>query len=295
MTTDLDVTRIVRLWLRTDEHDSAERVLDNVLGLLDATPQRRPWWSARRNTHMNAIAKFALGAAAVVVAAVLAINLMPYSRNLGPGAATTSPSLAATASPSASESAPPIPPAGPLDTGRRHSFTLEGVPFTLTVPTGDWVSNGEFGMGKSVGVGPEGAGFIFWKDDANGIFSDPCGQVKMPEVGPSAGALAMAITRIPGIKLVRSPSDITVGGRPAWFVAIRIPENIPCDAQQFYLWYDSNDPSQARFATATGSTIRVWIIDVDGVRVQIDAETYMGAGPEPAQEIQQIIDSIRFE
>ena len=48
MDTERDVTRIVRSWLRTDEHESADRVLDNVLALLDATPQRRSWWPARR-------------------------------------------------------------------------------------------------------------------------------------------------------------------------------------------------------------------------------------------------------
>ena len=30
MTTDRDMTRIVRSWLRTDEHESADRVLDGV-------------------------------------------------------------------------------------------------------------------------------------------------------------------------------------------------------------------------------------------------------------------------
>ena len=48
MSTERDVTRIVRSWLRTDEHESADRVLDTVLDLLDATPQRRSWWPARR-------------------------------------------------------------------------------------------------------------------------------------------------------------------------------------------------------------------------------------------------------
>ena len=43
-----DTTRIVRSWLRMDEHESADRVLDVVLDSLDATPQRRPWWPARR-------------------------------------------------------------------------------------------------------------------------------------------------------------------------------------------------------------------------------------------------------
>ncbi|MGH2462494.1 MAG: hypothetical protein ACRDFZ_02565 [Candidatus Limnocylindria bacterium] len=44
-----------------------------------------------------------------------------------------------------------------------------------------------------------------------------------------------------------------------------------------------------------GSTIYVWIIDVDGTLVWIDGETYVFSSPEAAQEVRQIIDSIRFE
>ena len=54
MSTDRDITRIVRSWLRTDEHESADRVLDAVLDQLDTTPQRRStWWPARRFSQMS--------------------------------------------------------------------------------------------------------------------------------------------------------------------------------------------------------------------------------------------------
>ena len=86
MSTERDTTRIVRSWLRTDEHESADRVLDNVFALLDATPQRRSWWPARRIADMNTVAKLATSLAAVVVAAVVAVNLLPGN---GPGVAPT--------------------------------------------------------------------------------------------------------------------------------------------------------------------------------------------------------------
>ena len=50
-----------------------------------------------------------------------------------------------------------------------------------------------------------------------------------------------------------------------------------------------------RYATAPGSTYRVWIVDVGGTRLFIEAESYKGAGPKVGQEIQQIVDSITFE
>jgi hypothetical protein len=86
-----------------------------------------------------------------------------------------------------------------------------------------------------------------------------------------------------------------VGGRPAKHVVITIPEDAECGGGErgFQIWYD--ETIGARWATELGSTIRVWIIDVDDVPVVMEAETYKDAGPGIEQEIQQIVDSIRFE
>ena len=68
MSNERDVTRSVRSWLRTDEQDSADRVLEAVLDALDTTPQRRrSWWPARRVDHLNALVKYGLVAACAYV------------------------------------------------------------------------------------------------------------------------------------------------------------------------------------------------------------------------------------
>ena len=95
MSTHLDMTRIVRSWLRTDEHESADRVLDNVLALLDATPQHRAQWPVRRFVDMNAYLKLAIAAAAVVVVALVGYNLLPTRPTGGVGGTQPSPSLSA--------------------------------------------------------------------------------------------------------------------------------------------------------------------------------------------------------
>jgi len=174
-------------------------------------------------------------------------------------------------------------------------MTLAGVPLSLSVPTSGWVSNGSFGIDKSTGVGPDGASFIFWVDDTpTGVFADPCANLKGPSVGPSPADLATAVATVPGTDLVSGPSDVTVGGYPAKHVVLTVREDVGCAATSFYLWYAPRE-DLARYATELGSTIRVWIVDVDGTPVWIDGETYKGAGPEPGQQIQQIIDSIVFE
>jgi hypothetical protein len=294
MTTERDVTRIVRSWLRTDEHESADRVLETVLVRLDTTRQRRSWWPTRRYADMHTYAKLAIAAVAVVAVAVVAINLLPASGGVGGGPAV-SPSPSATTLPSPSPtSAAVFPPAGKLAIGR-HSMTIEGVPFSFNVPTSDWISHDGFGIDKSTGKTPAGAGFIFWVDDTpTGVFADPCAGVQAPPIGPSAADLAAAVAKVPGTDLVSGPSDVTVGGRPAKHVVLTVREDVHCAANDFYLWY-APTPGIARYATALGSTISVWIIDVDGTLVWIDGETYKGAGPGPGQELQQIVDSIQFE
>jgi len=296
MTTERDTTRIVRSWLRTDEHESADRVLDNVFALLDATPQRRSWWPARRIADMNTVAKLATSLAAVVVAAVVAVNLLPGN---GPGVAPTpspspSPSPSLSPSPAASAASVGFPPVGPVTAGRQ-SMIRGGVRLSLNVPAG-WQSDGGPFISKDVGVAPDGASFLFWDLGPVGVYADPCAQHAGPVVGPTTADLAAAMTTIPDTTLVSGPTDVTVGGRPAKHVVLTVSEDVACGVpgDEFYLWY-ADEENAARYASALGETLSVWIVDVNGTRLSIDAESYKGAGPEIEQEIQAMIDSIQFE
>jgi hypothetical protein len=77
MSTDRDTTRIVRSWLRADEHESVDRVLAAVLDQLDTTPQRRAtWWPARRLPPMSTQFRYGIAAAVVVGAAVVSFSLL---------------------------------------------------------------------------------------------------------------------------------------------------------------------------------------------------------------------------
>jgi hypothetical protein len=299
MDTERDVTRIVQSWLRTDEHESADRVLDNVLALLDATPQRRSWWPARRNARMNATAKLATVAAAVAAVALIAIIAMPRgSGGIGgptPSSQAASPSSSMTAQPSpSSTTAAAHPKMGELAIGR-HSLTREGRTFSIALRTEGWFSNGEFGIDKGDTTEPDAAGFIVWTETPDGVYTDPCGQVQGPPVAKTASALAAAVSKVPGIRLLRGPESVTVGGYPAQKLVITVPASVPCKAgpNGFHLWY--SQVAGGRWATALDSTIYTWIIDVDGAIIWIDGETYKDSGPAVGQEVEQIVDSIQFE
>ena len=105
MSAERDVNRIVRSWIRAEEPDSADRVLQIVLSRLDATPQRRSWWPARRFPTLNSSARIGLAAAAAFAVAIAGIGLLRTSPDVGP---TVSPT------PSLTASLPPSPASNPL-------------------------------------------------------------------------------------------------------------------------------------------------------------------------------------
>ena len=285
MNTDRDLTRVIRSWLSEDAHEDADRVLNHVLDRLDATPQRRAGWLAWRFPLMNKTLRTALIAAAIVLAVVIGFEFLVGPNVGGPG---PSPSPSVTPTPAAA-----FPPMGALETGR-HLMTRSSVQFSLSVPTSGWSSSdGTYWISRDVGVTPAGAALLFWDPDPVNVYADPCTKTPLsPPAGSSASDLAAAMSAVPGTDLVSGPSDVRVGGRPAKLVVLTIREDIGCTPGDFFLWYF--DRETARYATALGDTIRVWIVDVGGVRVVIEGETYKGAQPEAGQEIQQIIDSIRF-
>jgi hypothetical protein len=175
-------------------------------------------------------------------------------------------------------------------------MTMGGVPLSVAVPAG-WHSEQGFFINKDSGIGPEGAAILFWDPSPVGVYADPCAHTLGPPTGPSAADLADAVSTLSGADLVSGPSDVTVGGRPAKHVVLTVREDVGCTAGDggFYLWHGDVDKGEVVYATALGETVRVWIMEVDGTRLFIEAESYKGAGPEIDQEIQQVVDSIRFE
>jgi hypothetical protein len=91
MSSERDITRIVRSWLKEPANENADRVLDSVLDQLDTTPQRRAGWPARRFPNVLTYARFGLVAAAVVAAVAIGIGL--FGNSVGPpGVPTPAPS-----------------------------------------------------------------------------------------------------------------------------------------------------------------------------------------------------------
>lgn len=302
MSTDRDTTRIVRSWLRTDEHESADRVLDAVLDRLDTTPQRRnTWWPARRFPEMNTTVKLALAAAAVVVAALLGI------RFLGPGLSIGGPE----ATPSPTPIPQSFPNGGPnLSPGAYVIDEPFPVRITFDVPDGwfSWISTANVAgliVDNGVGDGGSGWGTTFWI--VGNVYADPCdpGSLLDPPLGPSVDDLVTALASLPGYEAT-APVDITVSG----FLGVEFELTAPDygeECPQHRTW--TAERSEPR-AMLPGETSRVRILDVDSVRlVQIiteyahttEYEQALGIPYDPNDHVadqpglRQILDSTRIE
>jgi Tol biopolymer transport system component len=131
MSSDRELTLIVRSWLEEGATVLPDRVLDDVLAQLPVTSQRRPWWRAWRTRLMNGSLKFA--AVAVAVVAVAAIGLAVYfSRPAVLPSSTQSPGL----SPSVTVASPTnTPTTAPVTSQPSDLVAIGGlVAYTVLAP-----------------------------------------------------------------------------------------------------------------------------------------------------------------
>jgi hypothetical protein len=118
MSTDRDVTRIVRSWLEEGRTALPDHVLDTVLDQLPATPQRRASWLARRLPDMNTPARIAAAVAAVIAIVVIGALVIPRGGGVAQPAATVG------------ASGGPGPSAAPT------VFTSSRYRYSITLPAG---------------------------------------------------------------------------------------------------------------------------------------------------------------
>jgi hypothetical protein len=176
----------------------------------------------------------------------------------------------------------------------RHEAIVEGVPFSFDIPAQGWEPQLGFYISKS-NKGPQGAeGTIRWTTVPDGQDTDACPKVLDPSVDRSAGDVAAAVVTAPGVDAVTAPREVTVGGRTGMHVVITVRQDLGCDPGYFYA-YKPVDGGALWTDTQPGDTIMVWVVDVGGTLLFMEGELHADAGPKMVLEMQQIIDSIRFE
>ena len=267
-------------------------------------------------TNFSVSVRYALVAAAAVIVAVVGINLLAGRGGVGGPTASASPlpSGLAEASPA------PTPETNDVVGGYklgRHAVTVDGVSFSFNIAVSppnvelSQVSGWE-PYGKPIGSihlsksiqGPQGAeAVIYWTRYPDGAEAHPCAYLADRTALTSAADVASVLAAAPGTELVTAAEDATVGGYPAKHLVVRVHSLVGCNPGFFYTW-TAKTFGALWTETRVGDTIRLWVVDVNGVLLFIGGETTTdtsdGIISQDKQltlehEVQQIINSIRFE
>ena len=96
---------------------------------------------------------------------------------------------------------------------------------------------------------------------------------------------------------VTSPVDVTLGGYSGQYLELRAPDNIAANqdrpAQGECAYYFVWEPGV--YAQGPNALWRIWVLDVDGVRVVVRADSFPGTTPEVQDQLAAIVDSIQIE
>jgi hypothetical protein len=262
-------------------------VRDAIRAQLPSIRQRSAWWPARRFPEMNQSMRIALASAAVVAVALIGIIFLRGQVG-GPSVGGPSP-----ASPPTPRPTPPVLSGEALEAGTYQLTVLGVVDATITVPDG-WHNIQGFGVGKE--SNPDSyAAVVLWPSDTEvaHVYADPChwqdGYVD-PPVGPSVDDLATALANQPQ-RGESAPVDVSIDGYPGKMIELSVPDDInfaDCDGGQFYSW-------EGRFHQAPGQIDRIYILDVGGQRLVIDANFIPGTLEADLAEHQAVVDSIQLE
>jgi hypothetical protein len=252
-----------------------------------------PKASTRRST------RWAVAQVLAALALILTLGTWLSARDEGPAPPAAPEAPVSGASPTPAASASPAPRGNGLDEGilspGRHSPIADGVSFSFRVPRWGWENHGDTYLSSSTpGGGVQDAeGIIYWTQISGGDHAHPCGQWWGSPLGSVANWAANAANPT-GTKHVSGPTHVTVGGRAAERVVFRVRRDVACEPGFFYTW-KRPDPGGASWkGSRVGDTVSVWILDVDGKRLFIEADVRPIADA-LQREIQQIVGSIHFE
>ncbi len=167
---------------------------------------------------------------------------------------------------------------------------------TAAVPNG-WSAIDSWGVRGPLGnEAPDSSGIRFYT--VGNLLNNPSSYVdglQDPPVGPTVDDLIEAIVE-QAEWTSSTPSDTTIGGYPAQHVQITIPDGAEFDSRDggaFYLFQDEG--SGQIWGSEVGQMFDVYVVDVDGERLVLDAFHYPGTAETDLAALQAVVDSIEID
>jgi hypothetical protein len=255
-------------------------------------------------------AKLPLVAAIVIGILCGCVAAAPSPSPTSSPAATPSPTPSGaptTAAPTATQRRTSIPEAG-LPEGP-FEFEDKGLAMTVTIPASGWTFDPQFTLlikGGEVANLPE-AGILFWSFAPGTAFyvpGDPCQATSTKPDAPAttvddlAAALAAQASRD-----ASEPVDVMAGGYAGKSIILHVPDDAvavapprfdECEGGEF-VSYGTEVDAFARTQQGPGQIDELWILDVDGAIVIIDAMARPDTSPALVEEMRSIAESATFD
>lgn len=319
MTARRDPDQLIRRFLLDGSEQLHDQVYDAVRAEIDQKRQRAvigPW----RWPTVNKLLPLGIAAAVLVVAVVAGSRLLgPAEPGGAGGVPSTSPSAAPSSSAVPSSDASPAPtvwtglPKGP--------FVVAGgtalVEITLDIASPGWeelqgldaVTKNDDGLDAPEAVGAALLAWTWPKGTGFNVYGDPC-QWKTripvtPATTPDAIAAALAAQAETDAS---APVDVTVGGFAGKAITLRVPmsffvsetatreeEFAACDQDIFGFYGAVGESEPSRNAQGPGQIDELWILDVEGSIVILDAALSPATPAELVEETRALARSATFK
>jgi hypothetical protein len=200
----------------------------------------------------------------------------------------------------------------PAEAGTTQLIPAGQTPVRLTIDLpGGWQKAGDSLFVKSKGEAPTGLSIGAWQLQHVNTF--PCRwsarEYANPVLMRTAEGQAMALSTWWGqdptlgpygnariAPLGSRPESTTIQGYPAWYVEVLIPsylDPLQCDGDQVVLWDTAT--GDVRYSLGPRELNHVWVVDVAGELIVIDASSFQPTSSAEIAELQAIVDSIVFE
>ena len=170
---------------------------------------------------------------------------------------------------------------------------------TVTIPAPDWHGLHTFTAVDKHGIAgpPQGAGLVVYGADML-VYGDPCAWESTRPDDPAASLDELvAALSAQASRDATPPVDVTVGGYPGKMLTLHVPADAvftDCDRGEFRTLVEV-ETDDARFHQGPGQIDEVWVVDVDGTFVFIDAGYFAATPAEDVEEMRAMVESATFE
>jgi hypothetical protein len=168
---------------------------------------------------------------------------------------------------------------------------------SLAVPRGwdVWRGGGGIIDPRHSGNWPSGTGIGLYQ--VADVYADPCRWERgmMPSIGPSAADLAAALARQPD-RAATSPTDVELDGFSGKMVRLHVPSDVDFSdcSQDGFRGVGEFRSWPGRFHQGGGQVDEVWLLDVEGERLVIDAWWFPQTSADERVKVIDIVESIRI-